>query len=280
MKMGVDEYGNPTYPFFDQRRVDYPNFQLLKGVPQNTESHCIGPEANLWGVAVVVSMLMTGESMPEISRRIDWHYRPGNPTRDNPNMNAYLYRADAFPTHLIGDEDYSPDLKALVSECSRMEPLKRPNLDTVIETIKEGIVRERHRLEDAFGTEAAIREATRVVFSNEEWHDVPQGPFMMMPRPTPGFNEERVGQMWRDFSHNVEAWQDPAEPPLYPPGRTAEVVPPNLQDHVRPFQGPDMMIYVNPGDTAGYYQGPPLPKGGRAQPPVFQDRNWNFTNLV
>lgn len=210
-------------------------------------------------------MLMTGEQIRDISQRVDWMQRPENSVRDDPTVDKYLCHPERFPGFLNGDEDYSPELKRLVAECCRLEPLKRPTLDSVATEIARGIRQEGTRLRSVFGTDAAIADATRMAFSNEDWHDVPQGPYMMMKRPVPGVIDIDVGQQWFDFSLGVETWQDPNAPPLLPPGRTSETLPAGYPDQVRPFQGRDLVTYVNPGATSTYWRGRPLPNGGRAQ---------------
>lgn len=218
-------------------------------------------------------MLMTGEDIRDISRRVNWILRPENATRDDPTVDQYLCEPKDFSGFLSGDEDYSPQLKRLVAECCRLEPLKRPTLEWAANQAGAGIKRERVRLQAAFGTDAAILEATRMAFTNEQWVEVPHGPFLMMQRPTPGVINNEVIQPWYDFNRGVEVWQDPNAPPLFPPGRTSDTLPAGIKDQKRPFQGDDMVTYVNPGATRAYWRGRPLPKGGRAQGPRSQATN-------
>lgn len=269
--MGQTDLGQPIYPYYNPRRVDGPSFREDRGTPQDTDSHCVGPEANTWGVGVIIYLLMALEDILTLSESIDHKLRPG-PERDDPRRNQYLFEVEDFPSFLDPHEEYSYELKRLVQECTRLEPLRRPSVDTVCQQIQNGIFRERERLYQAFGhDENAIQDATRVAFSNEEWHDVPRGPFLMMDRPIPGDvkNKARI-QEWYDFQWQVEQWADPNAPMLIPPGRCTSRVPSSVEDRSRPFWGPDMMLYVPEGMTQGYWQGPPLPRGGRAQPPQQQ----------
>lgn len=267
MGMGTNPQGQPVYPFWDPRRVDGPSWMKAKGIPTNTEGHCVGPEANLWTAGLIIYMLMTNEGIREISALVNLRLRPDHPARDNPAMDKFLKRVERFPTKLDPHEDYSPELKELVAEVCRLEPMRRPNLDFVQAKVIEGIQQERYRLRRAFGSEEAIRQATRMAFTNEEWHDVPQGPFTMIPSPIPGDLTTGGSQRWHDFAHAAESWQDPQAPPIYPPGRVSEVVPDNITEKPRPFTGPEMVVYVKPGSVDDYWKGPPLPRGGRAQPP-------------
>lgn len=51
-------------------------------------------------------------------------------------------------------------------------------------------MREKNRLQHEFGDEESILNATRMAFSNEDWKDIPDGPFLWMPKPTPGVEDQ------------------------------------------------------------------------------------------
>lgn len=282
LTLGKDHSGKPTYLFWDPRRVHRPLYEKKNGIPSNTTLHCAGPEANLWTVGVIIYMFMTGEDISNISKRVDALLQVDSIGRDNPAVDKYICKPSLFPTFLSGEEDYSPELKALVADCCRLEPLKRPSADRVKRDIEAGIVRERDRLFHAFDSDQAkIAQATRMAFTNEQWHEIPQGPFAMVPMPKPGDEPgSGVGQFWFEFHHSVEVWQDPDAPPILVPGRTFSKLPRGERDWKRPFTAYDMVMYADQAMMNSYWKGPALPRGGRAQGPpgitsIPTNRSWN-----
>lgn len=283
--MGYDLSGQGNYLFYKPERVDLESWLRSSGHPQDTTSHCIGPEANVWGAAVAVLLLMTLEDIDEMNSRVTSLLSlTRNRTRDDANSNQYLFDLAYFPTFLSEDEDYSDELKNLVRECTRMEPTKRPEIDNLLRLIYDGIQREHDRLHEEFGDDDEIRRATRMAFTNNEWAGIPEGPFAMMERSTPGRQgDESIRRNWRNLHAYVEEWADPDAPTLVPPGQWTVFQPgdgpprahtasnrPADNPLSRPFYGNDWMLYVDPGFMDGYHQGQPLPRGGRAYRDVWQ----------
>lgn len=283
--MGYSLSGQPNYLFYKPERVDLESWTRDGGKPQDTYAHCVGPEANVWGAAVAILLLMTLEDIEDIHDRVTSLLHPtSNRTRDDENVDQYLFDLEYFPTFLSEDEDYSDELKLLVRECTRIEPTKRPDADVVLQLIYEGIQREHDRLQEEFGDDDEIRRATRVVFTNAEWVEIPEGPFAMMERSTPGRPaDDSVRRNWRNLHGYVEEWADPDAPTLVPPRQWTIYQPgdgapiahtagnqPSDNPLSRPFYGNDWILYVDPGFMDNYHQGQPLPRGGRAYRDVWQ----------
>jgi hypothetical protein len=83
----------------------------------------------------------------------------------------------------------------------------------------------------------------------------------------------------------VEAWADPDAPTLIPPGQWRIYQPgdaapvyhtagnqPINNPLSRPFYGSDWILYVDHDYMENYHQGPPLPRGGRAQASDYPER--------
>lgn len=280
--MGVDCYAKNAYLFYKQARVDEPSWNANKGVPRNTKSHCIGPESNVWGAAMAVYVLMTLEDIRDIDEIVNEKISLNNYRRDDDTVDQYLFELEDFATFLEGDEDYSDELKQLVQQCTRMEPTKRPGIDTILAAIHAGIKQEHDRLHNEFSDDGDIYDATRMAFTNQDWFDVPEGPYEMMPRSVPGAHwggDRKTLFGWREFHHVVEEWADGNAPTLVPPGQykvwgrgdayakywTAKNPEPEDPGYITlPYYGGDMVLYVDENFIRGYHQGRPLPPGGRA----------------
>lgn len=282
--MGLDIYARDTYLFYKPARVDAAKWNATNGIPQNTESHCIGPEANVWSAALAVYLLMTLEDIRDVDAIVRHKLSLENVHRDDDNVPQYLFDVEDFSTFLEDNEDYSDELKNLVQECTRLEPMKRPHIDSILSAIHAGIKREHDRLHNEFDDEGDIYDATRMAFTNEDWYDVPEGPYEMIPRSIPsvqGGGSDATRRGWRMFHHVVEEWADPTAPTLVPPRqwriwRHGDPGPtywtagnPEPEQAVQyqgtfPFYGSDWVMYTDQNFIRGYHQGRSLPSGGRA----------------
>lgn len=253
----------PVYPFYKRQRVDEQVWKEHGDMPMDTKLHAIGPEANVWGVGIIIYLLMTLRSSTEVDVQVKTKLLKRNPTRDDPDVDQYLFDSSSFETNLPDDEDYSEELKFLVTECTRIEPLKRPGCSELLLDIYEAMVNENDRLQEEFGDDDAIRAATRMAFTNEDWHDVPSGPYTMMPRPIPNVEDRAINRAWERFWEDVTAWCDPDAPKLIPPIQ-ARFQPPGLSTQPT-WLGTDHVMYVDRDFIADYWRGPPLHGGGRAK---------------
>lgn len=284
--MGYDPHGQQNYLFYKPERVDLDSWTRDGGHPQDTFAHCIGPEANIWGAAVAILLLMTLEDIEDINSRVlSLLSLTSNRTRDSENVDQYLFDLEYFATFLCEDEDYSDELKNLVRECTRIEPTKRPDADETLKQIYAGIQREHDRLQEEFGgNDDEIRRATRMAFTNGEWAETPEGPFLMMERSMLGvWGDENQRKNWRNLHAYVEEWADPDAPTLVPPRQWTTYQPgdgpprahtagnqPSDNPFSRPFYGHDWLLYTDPGFMDNYHRGQPLPRGGRAYRDVWQ----------
>lgn len=270
--MGRDILGVNTYPFWVPERVDAATYKT-NWCPPDTSSHMTGPEANVWGVGMIIYLLMTNQDIGDISDQVNWKLGANNPDRDNSDIDKYLFEIEEFPTYLADEEDYSDLLKNLVRECTRLEPLKRPQARTICAAIHKGITEEYERLQKEFnGDENWIRHATRVATSDHEWVRIPQGPFSMMPMPVSGVtNNAEINNVWREYESYVVRWHDMNAPVPWPPGAsTGAPVPPNVGMAGRSFIGSDWVLYMNQKDFGYAFQGEQLPRGGRAWRTQYQ----------
>lgn len=285
--MGKDFYMLNNYLFYRSGRVDEETWTATNQVPPNTRSHCIGPEANVWSAAAAVLLLMTLGDVWDLSDLVRKKLGHRNLTRDDDSVPQYLIEPEVFDKFLTGKEQYSDELKNLVRECTRLEPQKRPPIDTILDEVHAGIQREYERLHGEFDDLDELYDATRMAFTNEQWLKVPEGPFKMMPRSKVGVTgggSPDISNAWSEFHHVVEEWADPSDPTLVPPGQwrifrhgdggpvrwTAAHPEPDVavRPAPLPYYGSDWILYTARNlEVDGYHQGPPLPKGGRAWKP-------------
>lgn len=168
--------------------------------PNPRTQHRIRCEANVWSVGAVMWALTTLGDIRLLSQRINdilMGKRDACATFDGHNVISGFGKS-------IKDR-YSQTLLRLIQKCTRMKPLLRPSVYTVLQTI-EPQTQELEREVEAIritGDESRLK----VYFKGNEFNGLPEGDADLPPK-TPKF--------WSDFANNL-IWQPPESEIFCPP---------------------------------------------------------------
>ncbi|KAK5095792.1 hypothetical protein LTS08_007927 [Lithohypha guttulata] len=267
------------YPFTGPGAYPIRNNLLTRMPYLDKRYHPVGPEANLWGAATIVYLLMTLNNIDEVDRILEDEFqdhdrlkRSRMPGRDRRRSSAGLFMMNEIDTHLPSiarySADYSDELQELVLQCMRLRPHDRPRLSDVLQATSDGMNKEISRLYHEFDDNAAtVQEVTRVQYLDEEWNQTPRGPFNfgidLVPNPVSGVSSQDAQYFWHDFHQYCDnaAMRDPDAVVLVPPEPNTR-----FSDAVHEGQhwvGNDWVFYAPTSWRGQVHQGEPLPAGGR-----------------
>lgn len=231
--------------------------------PNHNFRHAIGPPSNIFAVGLMMHNLITLDDIGDLDAQINFKLK-------NPAFlsQAELYLFDDVTTNLSDEDDYSDELKALVRECTRVEPEKRPTSLALYQKTYQGMQREQRRLLHVYNGDAGrIWRATRIQTGSEPqaWNQTPQGPFDNISHWS---NQGRI-QWWKTFVGMLEKYADPDQPRFFAQGRTHWLERWEAGwDFLRGQMAENRLTVCMPSVREGmYYQGPRLPRGGRSGPP-------------
>ncbi|KAH0845400.1 hypothetical protein FOPE_11314 [Fonsecaea pedrosoi] len=181
------------------------NTQFL--IDGNVSLHRIRPEANIWAIGAVMWTLMTMEEIDELSERVDdILLSQGRAWRAFDRVNV---------VGSVGPEitsRYSPQLIALIRECTRLRPGDRPQPDRLVEDIFENLVRCFEREQEVF-LRTGDPTRLKVAFGHDDINDLADGGARFPKQPI----------FWDDFADHL-LWS-PKDVDLVCPPSAPEYLP-------------------------------------------------------